>query len=200
MASVDWYDAGLAVGCDLADSGGTAANVDVSCMDFASAKSWLDGVLDGLREKGFDAKTIAASSGVIESLRDTAGWQEDETYRGISILLDDQAGSQNVIMLQGMQEVPREFFVEPRFEEFAYEDSPLPIKESQTISRPYIVALVIEQAAIRSGDPVLEVGTDSGYAAAVANVRTATALSAGTRPDLRAPPSSPQRERTFQSR
>ncbi|MDB5556526.1 MAG: hypothetical protein JWL86_6510 [Rhizobium sp.] len=99
MASVDWYDAGLAVGRDLADSGGTAANVDVNTMDFAAAKKWLDGVLDGLREKGFEAKSIAASSGVIESLRDTAGWQEDDTYRGIGILLDHQAASQNLIVV-----------------------------------------------------------------------------------------------------
>ncbi|CAN7628562.1 hypothetical protein [Rhizobium sp. LjRoot254] len=99
MASVDWYDAGLTVGRELADTGGTAANVDVSIMDFASAKNWLDGVLDGLRDKGFDAKSIAASSGMIESLRDTAGWQEDETYRGIGILLDDQPGSQNLIIV-----------------------------------------------------------------------------------------------------
>lgn len=76
MASVDWYDAGPAVGRELADIGGTAANVDVSIRDFASAGKWLDGVLDGLRDKGFDAKSIATSTGMIESLCNTAGWQE----------------------------------------------------------------------------------------------------------------------------
>ena len=52
-------------------------------------------------------------------------------------------------------------------EEFAYEDTPLPIAAGQTISQPYIVALMIEAAQIKPGDRVLDVGTGSGYAAAV---------------------------------
>ena len=51
--------------------------------------------------------------------------------------------------------------------EFAYEDSPLPIAEGQTISQPYIVALMIEAAGVKPGERVLDVGTGSGYAAAV---------------------------------
>jgi protein-L-isoaspartate(D-aspartate) O-methyltransferase len=70
-------------------------------------------------------------------------------------------------VLDAMRRVPREAFVEPGFEEFAYEDAPLPIGESQTISQPYIVALMIEAAEIKPGDRVLEVGAGSGYAAAV---------------------------------
>ncbi|RWO52761.1 MAG: protein-L-isoaspartate(D-aspartate) O-methyltransferase [Mesorhizobium sp.] len=70
-------------------------------------------------------------------------------------------------VLEAMREVPREAFVAPGFEEFAYEDGPLPIAEGQTISQPYIVALMIEMAEIGTGDHVLEVGTGSGYAAAV---------------------------------
>src|SRR3954466_3740574 len=70
-------------------------------------------------------------------------------------------------VLQAMREVPREAFVEPGFEEFAYEDGALPIAENQTISQPYIVALMIEAAELRPGDRVLEVGAGSGYAAAV---------------------------------
>jgi protein-L-isoaspartate(D-aspartate) O-methyltransferase len=66
-----------------------------------------------------------------------------------------------------MRRVPREAFVEPGFEEFAYENSPLPIGEGQTISQPYIVALMIEAAELKPGDRVLEVGAGSGYAAAV---------------------------------
>ncbi len=66
-----------------------------------------------------------------------------------------------------MRRVPREAFVEPGFEEFAYEDGPLPIGEGQTISQPYIVALMIEAAEVKPGDSVLEVGAGSGYAAAV---------------------------------
>jgi protein-L-isoaspartate(D-aspartate) O-methyltransferase len=70
-------------------------------------------------------------------------------------------------VLDAMRIVPREAFVEPGFAEFAYEDAPLPIGEGQTISQPYIVALMIEAAAIEPDDRVLEVGAGSGYAAAV---------------------------------
>ncbi|SMF73100.1 protein-L-isoaspartate(D-aspartate) O-methyltransferase [Xaviernesmea oryzae] len=70
-------------------------------------------------------------------------------------------------LLRALREVPREAFVEPGFEEFAYEDSPLAIGEGQTISQPYIVAFMIDKAEIELGDAVLEIGTGSGYAAAV---------------------------------
>jgi protein-L-isoaspartate(D-aspartate) O-methyltransferase len=70
-------------------------------------------------------------------------------------------------VLEAMRNVPREMFVEPGLEEFAYEDGPLPIGEGQTISQPYIVALMIEAAELKRGDRVLEVGTGLGYAAAV---------------------------------
>ncbi|MGK9050728.1 protein-L-isoaspartate(D-aspartate) O-methyltransferase [Neorhizobium petrolearium] len=70
-------------------------------------------------------------------------------------------------LLRALREVPREAFVEPGFEEFAYEDSPLAIGEGQTISQPYIVALMTDKAEIEPGDAVLEIGTGSGYAAAV---------------------------------
>src|SRR5919197_1755515 len=78
-----------------------------------------------------------------------------------------ERGVRDPLVLKAMRRVPREVFVEPGFEEFAYEDSPLPIGEGQTISQPYIVALMIEAAEVRPGDKVLEVGAGSGYAAAV---------------------------------
>ena len=70
-------------------------------------------------------------------------------------------------VLAGFREVPREIFVPDGMAEFAYEDSALPIAEGQTISQPFIVASMIEAAAIEPGDRVLEVGAGSGYAAAV---------------------------------
>jgi protein-L-isoaspartate(D-aspartate) O-methyltransferase len=76
-------------------------------------------------------------------------------------------GVRDTSVLEALRRVPREAFVEPGFEEFAYEDGPLPIGEGQTISQPYIVALMIEEAEVRPGDSVLEVGAGSGYAAAV---------------------------------
>jgi len=70
-------------------------------------------------------------------------------------------------VMEAMREVPREAFVPEGLQEFAYEDTPLPIEAGQTISQPYIVALMIEAAAVRPGDHVLEIGAGSGYAAAV---------------------------------
>lgn len=70
-------------------------------------------------------------------------------------------------VLRAMGEVPREAFVPEGLREFAYDDGPLPIGEEQTISQPYIVALMIEAADVSPGDRVLEVGAGSGYAAAV---------------------------------
>ncbi|MDB5395875.1 MAG: protein-L-isoaspartate O-methyltransferase [Rhodospirillales bacterium] len=85
-------------------------------------------------------------------------------------MVDTQIAGRGVcdpLVLDAMRRVPRETFVGPEFEEFAYEDGPLPIGEGQTISQPYIVALMIEAAEVKTGDRVLEVGAGSGYAAAV---------------------------------
>jgi protein-L-isoaspartate(D-aspartate) O-methyltransferase len=76
-------------------------------------------------------------------------------------------GVRDAAVLRAMYAVPREAFVDPGFEQFAYEDSPLPIGEGQTISQPYLVALMIEAAELRPPDRVLEVGAGSGYAAAL---------------------------------
>ena len=76
-------------------------------------------------------------------------------------------GVSNKHVLDAMRRVPREGFVAAGMEEFAYEDSPLPIAEGQTISQPYIVAAMIVAADVKPGDRVLDVGTGSGYAAAV---------------------------------
>jgi protein-L-isoaspartate(D-aspartate) O-methyltransferase len=70
-------------------------------------------------------------------------------------------------ILDAFRAVPREAFISDEFAHLAYGDHPLPIEANQTISQPYIVALMIQAAAIKSGDKVLEVGAGSGYAAAV---------------------------------
>jgi protein-L-isoaspartate(D-aspartate) O-methyltransferase len=70
-------------------------------------------------------------------------------------------------VLEALRSVPREAFVAEGMREVAYEDSPLEIGEGQTISQPYIVALMIEAAELKPGDRALEVGSGSGYAAAV---------------------------------
>ncbi len=70
-------------------------------------------------------------------------------------------------VLAAMRKVPREAFLPHELHEFAYEDAPLPIAAEQTISQPYIVALMIDALALAGGERVLEIGTGSGYAAAV---------------------------------
>jgi len=70
-------------------------------------------------------------------------------------------------ILDAFLAVPREAFVSAGYAHLAYGDHPLPIEAGQTISQPYIVALMIEAAGIKAGDKVLEVGAGSGYAAAV---------------------------------
>jgi protein-L-isoaspartate(D-aspartate) O-methyltransferase len=70
-------------------------------------------------------------------------------------------------VLRAMRTVPRQEFVPPELREHAYIDSPLPIGHDQTISQPYIVATMTESLGVDSDDVVLEVGTGSGYQAAV---------------------------------
>jgi len=70
-------------------------------------------------------------------------------------------------LLEAMRAVPREAFVPEELAHLAYEDTPLPIEAGQTISQPYIVALMIASAEVEPGDKVLEIGAGSGYAAAV---------------------------------
>ena len=77
-------------------------------------------------------------------------------------------GVRDRAVLEAMRSVPREAFVATRLRDRAYDDTPLPIGTGQTISQPYIVALMLEAAAIGPADRVLEVGAGSGYAAAVA--------------------------------
>jgi protein-L-isoaspartate(D-aspartate) O-methyltransferase len=76
-------------------------------------------------------------------------------------------GIRSEAVLGALRKIPREAFLPERLREFAYEDSPLPIDAGQTISQPYIVALMTEALDLEGGERVLEIGTGSGYAAAV---------------------------------
>ena len=73
-------------------------------------------------------------------------------------------------VLHAMRTVPRHLFVPPGMQPYSYRDSPLPIGYEQTISQPYIVGFMTEALALKPGDRVLEVGTGSGYQAAVLSV------------------------------
>lgn len=76
-------------------------------------------------------------------------------------------GIKDNLVLRAFREVPRELFIHDKFYNSAYSDHPLPIGEGQTISQPYIVALMTEKLSLDNNDRVLEIGTGSGYQAAI---------------------------------
>ena len=91
---------------------------------------------------------------------------EQASHRMIAEQLEAR-GFRDPAVLAAMRQVPRHLFVAPGLAERAYEDTPLPIGERQTISQPYMVALMSEALELAPGARVLEVGTGSGYQAAV---------------------------------
>lgn len=76
-------------------------------------------------------------------------------------------GIEDAAVIAAMRSVPREAFLAPGLAPYSYADTPLPIGAGQTISQPFIVALMAEKAQLTPGDKLLEIGTGSGYAAAV---------------------------------
>ena len=93
-------------------------------------------------------------------------------------------GITSSLILDAFRQVPREAFLDEGQRGSAYEDHPLPIDAGQTISQPYIVALMIEAAEISPGDVVLEVGSGSGYAAAVMSRIARAVVGIERQPDL----------------
>jgi protein-L-isoaspartate(D-aspartate) O-methyltransferase len=91
---------------------------------------------------------------------------EEERRRMVARQIE-RRGIRDKRVLQAMEEVPRHEFVPSEARANAYADHPLPIGFGQTISQPYIVAFMAEQLSLESADRVLEVGTGSGYQAAV---------------------------------
>jgi protein-L-isoaspartate(D-aspartate) O-methyltransferase len=79
----------------------------------------------------------------------------------------ERRGIQDTRVLQTMRETPRHLFISENLKNMAYEDGPLPIGEGQTISQPYIVALMTELLELGGDERILEIGTGSGYQAAV---------------------------------
>jgi protein-L-isoaspartate(D-aspartate) O-methyltransferase len=76
-------------------------------------------------------------------------------------------GIRDPLVLAAVAQVPRELFVPEKLRQHAYEDAPLPIPGGQTISQPYIVCAMIAALGLRGGERILDIGTGSGYAAAV---------------------------------
>ena len=79
----------------------------------------------------------------------------------------ENRGIQDKKVLSAFLEIPRHLFVSPEHRSGSYEDHPLPIGQGQTISQPYMVALMTEQLRVHSGSKILEIGTGSGYQAAI---------------------------------
>jgi protein-L-isoaspartate(D-aspartate) O-methyltransferase len=109
------------------------------------------------------------------NLQDQSGSaiSEDELLQMRQRMVNSQIAARGVkdpLVLDAMTKVERHEFVVPGQEAEAYEDGPLPIGEGQTISQPYIVALMTELARVDKNSTVLEVGTGSGYQAAILSV------------------------------
>jgi protein-L-isoaspartate(D-aspartate) O-methyltransferase len=105
------------------------------------------------------------------------------------LMVDTQLRSRGIAnqrVLNAMLRVPREEFVPMEYREQAYEDHPLPIGDGQTISQPYIVALMLESLQLTPTDKILEIGTGSGYATALLAELGAQVFSIERRPALAA--------------
>jgi protein-L-isoaspartate(D-aspartate) O-methyltransferase len=93
-------------------------------------------------------------------------------------------GINDPYVLRAMAKVPRHLFLESELRDQAYDDHPLPIGADQTISQPYMVALMVEALGLKGSERVLEVGTGSGYAAAILSELCAEVITFETVEDL----------------
>jgi len=102
--------------------------------------------------------------------KDEANIPEDDFERMRGLMVEQQLvprGIRNPRVLDAFRKVPRHLFVEKGLQDSAYDDHPLPIGEGQTISQPYMVACMTQCLDIQKDERVLEIGTGSGYQAAI---------------------------------
>ena len=90
----------------------------------------------------------------------------NERRKMVKVQLKER-GISNKLVLAAFEQVPRHEFVLPEYMKWAYADGPLPINEGQTISQPYVVAYMTEVLELKNSDRILEIGTGSGYQAAI---------------------------------
>lgn len=92
----------------------------------------------------------------------------DQQRKELLTILTAQ-GIKDEKVLSAIKKVRREMFVSPEFKRFAYDNNALPISNNQTISQPFTVAFMTELLEVKEGDKILEIGTGSGYQAAILN-------------------------------
>ena len=117
------------------------------------------------------ARLAAIAAAVLAATLHGALATDDPYVHKRATMVRDQIGREGVSdprVLSAMRDVPRHLFVPPSFRARAYDPYPLPIGEGQTISQPYIVGFMTQILRLKETDRVLEVGTGSGYQAAVA--------------------------------
>jgi protein-L-isoaspartate(D-aspartate) O-methyltransferase len=130
----------------------------------------------------FGAMLLAGLAGRVQGGQASAGFQDARQAMVARQLQRRDITDPGVLIAMG--KVPRHRFVPEALAAQAYGDHPLPIGEGQTISQPYIVALMTQWAEVKPGDKVLEVGTGSGYQAAVLGELTDRVFSIELRPEL----------------
>lgn len=113
-----------------------------------------------------DAKVEVVEGKPLEWERPRFEERKDERERMVQEQIAAR-GVEDALVLDAMRHVPRHLFVPARYAGRAYADYPLPIGQGQTISQPYIVAFMTELLEVEPGDRILEIGTGSGYQAAV---------------------------------
>jgi len=135
----------------------------------------VGGLTGGIVVPSMHAKAIGNESDPLEAIQTapaTLGWErprfeEHEGERSAMVSLIRAQGVDDPGVLTAMGQVPRHRFVPERYVPSAYADTPLPIGYGQTISQPYIVAYMTDLLQVEAGERVLEIGTGSGYQAAV---------------------------------
>lgn len=131
-----------------------------------------------MRSRGGSERTRKAASESIDRLAaDEGGWSAAFMVKAIATPELERArmvehhlrrrGIYDPLVLRAFAQVPREEFVPPELREHAYADCPLPIGSGQTISQPFVVAMTVQAIELQGHERVLEIGTGSGYAAAI---------------------------------
>jgi protein-L-isoaspartate(D-aspartate) O-methyltransferase len=146
-----------------------AAGAAVTCLLLAGCPK-QEPAPGGLTPHAEAGEVAPAPSGPAASSRavDAGAFAERRAERDRMVREDiEERGVKDASVLAAMRRVPRHRFVPPASRHMAYEDYPLPIGEGQTISQPYIVAVMTEAASPGPQDKCLEIGTGSGYQAAV---------------------------------